>query len=139
MVAGGIWQKRCPPCPQVKNGSVHPIRGDELRMLTALRREYPDSGYVFTSQHDTPFTPDAMNRLVKTIGKRTGPPPRGGPYLSRRLREVSQRYRITIRNGILNSERRGTRSKPPLFGVSNNHLGNDLLFRSFSNAVCWLY
>jgi integrase len=50
--------------------SVHPIRGDELRVLTALRKEYPDSGYVFTSQHDTPFTPDAINRLIKNIGKR---------------------------------------------------------------------
>jgi integrase len=57
---------------RVKSGkpSVHPIRGDELRMLTALRKEYPDTGYVFTSQHDTPFTEDAINRLVKNIGKR---------------------------------------------------------------------
>jgi type 1 fimbriae regulatory protein FimB/type 1 fimbriae regulatory protein FimE len=30
--------------------AVHPIRGDELRMLTALRKEYPDSGYVFTTE-----------------------------------------------------------------------------------------
>src|SRR6516225_3443726 len=29
--------------------AVHPIRGDELRTLTALRKEYPDSGYVFTT------------------------------------------------------------------------------------------
>jgi type 1 fimbriae regulatory protein FimB/type 1 fimbriae regulatory protein FimE len=50
--------------------SVHPIRGDELRMLTALRKEYPDSGYVFTSERGTPFTPDAINRLVKIIGQR---------------------------------------------------------------------
>jgi integrase len=59
---------------RVKNGkpSVHPIRGDELRMLTALRREYPDTGYVFTSQHGTPFTEDAINRLVKNIGRRAG-------------------------------------------------------------------
>src|SRR5437016_3164020 len=57
---------------RAKNGkpSVHPIRGDELRMLTALRREYPDSGYIFTTERGTPFTPDAINRLVKTIGKR---------------------------------------------------------------------
>jgi integrase len=61
---------------RAKNGkpSVHPIRGDELRMLTALRKEYPNSGSVFTSQHDTPFTPDAINRLVKIIGKRAGLP-----------------------------------------------------------------
>jgi integrase len=57
---------------RVKNGkpSVHPIRGDELRMLTALRKEFPDTGYVFTSERGTPFTTDAVNRLVKTIGKR---------------------------------------------------------------------
>ena len=35
--------------------AVHPIRGDELRMLTVLRKEYPDSGYVFTSERGTPF------------------------------------------------------------------------------------
>jgi integrase len=57
---------------RVKNGkpSVHPIRGDELRMLTALRKEFPDTGYVFTTERGTPFTTDAVNRLVKTIGKR---------------------------------------------------------------------
>src|SRR5215813_11236764 len=54
--------------------AVHPIRGDELRMLTALRKEYTDSGYVFTSERGTPFTPDAINRLVKIIGKRAGIP-----------------------------------------------------------------
>jgi type 1 fimbriae regulatory protein FimB/type 1 fimbriae regulatory protein FimE len=54
--------------------SVHPVRGDELRMLTALRKEYPDSGYVFTSERGTPFTPDAINRLVKIIGQRAGLP-----------------------------------------------------------------
>ena len=29
-------------------------------MLTALRKAQPDSGYVFTSERGTPFTPDAM-------------------------------------------------------------------------------
>jgi integrase len=59
---------------RAKNGkpSVHPIRGDELRMLTALRKAFPDSGYVFTTERGTPFTPDAVNRLVKTLGKRAG-------------------------------------------------------------------
>jgi type 1 fimbriae regulatory protein FimE len=54
--------------------AVHPIRGDELRMLTALRKEYPDSGYVFTTERGTPFTADAINRLVKIIGQRAGLP-----------------------------------------------------------------
>jgi integrase len=59
---------------RAKNGkpSVHPIRGDELRMLTALRREFPDSGYVFTNERGTPFTPGGVNQLVKRIGKRAG-------------------------------------------------------------------
>jgi site-specific recombinase XerD len=60
--AGQEWQNGKP--------SVHPIRGDEFRMLTALRREFPNNGYVFTSERGTPFTTDAVNRLVKTIGKR---------------------------------------------------------------------
>jgi type 1 fimbriae regulatory protein FimE len=57
---------------RAKNGrpSVHPIRGEELRLLTALRKEYPDSVYVFTSERGTPFTTDAINRLVKIIGRR---------------------------------------------------------------------
>jgi integrase len=57
---------------RVKNGkpSVHPIRGDELRMLSALKNEFPDTGYVFTSERGTPFTTDSVNRLVKNIGKR---------------------------------------------------------------------
>jgi integrase len=61
---------------RAKNGkpSVHPIRGDELRMLTALRKEFPDSGYVFTTERNTPFTPDAINRLIKTIGTRADLP-----------------------------------------------------------------
>ena len=41
-------------------------------MLTALRKEYPDSVYVFTSERGTPFTPDAINRLVRSIGQRAG-------------------------------------------------------------------
>jgi integrase len=52
--------------------AVHPIRGEELRMLTVLRKEYPDTGYVFTTERGTPFTPDAINRLVKIIGQRAG-------------------------------------------------------------------
>jgi type 1 fimbriae regulatory protein FimE len=61
---------------RVKNGkpSVHPIRGDELRWLSALRKDFPDSGYVFTTERGTPFTPDAINRLIKTIGTRAGLP-----------------------------------------------------------------
>ena len=59
---------------RVKNGkpSVHPLRGDEIRALRELRREFPDSSFVFETQKDGPFTPDAVNRLIKRIGERAG-------------------------------------------------------------------
>ena len=39
-------------------------------MLTTLRKENPDSGYVFTTERGTPSTADAINRLVKIMGAR---------------------------------------------------------------------
>ena len=39
-------------------------------MLTALRKAFPDNGYVFTTERRTPFTTDAINRLIKNIGNR---------------------------------------------------------------------
>ena len=57
---------------RAKNGkpAAHPIRGDELRALRELHRQYPDSGNVFTTERHGPFTPDAVNRLIKRIGER---------------------------------------------------------------------
>jgi integrase len=59
---------------RAKNGkpSVHPLRGDELRALRQLQREYPDSAFVFATERGGPFTPDAVNRLIKRIGERAG-------------------------------------------------------------------
>src|SRR6516164_3944092 len=44
---------------RVKNGipSVHPIRGDEMRALRKLRREYPKDAYVFVSERGGPIGP----------------------------------------------------------------------------------
>jgi hypothetical protein len=41
---------------RVKNGipSVHPIRGDEMRALRKLRREYPKDAHVFVSERGGP-------------------------------------------------------------------------------------
>ena len=57
---------------RVKNGkpSVHPLRGDEVRALSELRRQFPDSAFVFTTERGGPFTPDAVNRLIKRIAER---------------------------------------------------------------------
>jgi site-specific recombinase XerD len=39
-------------------------------MLTQLRKENRDHGYVFNTERGMPFTADAINRLVKIIGAR---------------------------------------------------------------------
>jgi len=60
---------------RVKNGkpATHPIRGDELRALRQLRRDQgTQATFVFTSERGTPFTPDALNRLVKRLGAKAG-------------------------------------------------------------------
>jgi integrase len=56
---------------RVKNGrpSQHPIRGDEMRMLRKLPRTSP---YVFTTERGGQFTADAINRQIKSVGKRAG-------------------------------------------------------------------
>jgi integrase len=61
---------------RAKNGkpSVHPLRGDEIRALRELRRQFPDSSFVFATERGGPFTPDAVNRLIKRIGERAGFP-----------------------------------------------------------------
>jgi integrase len=60
---------------RAKNGkpAAHPIRGDELRALRELQRQTSGS-YVFETERRTPFTTDAVNRLVKRIGERAGFP-----------------------------------------------------------------
>jgi type 1 fimbriae regulatory protein FimB/type 1 fimbriae regulatory protein FimE len=57
---------------RAKNGkpSAHPLRGDEVRALRELRRQSSDSAFVFATERSGPFTPDAVNRLVKRIGAR---------------------------------------------------------------------
>ena len=60
---------------RAKNGkpAAHPIRGDELRALRELQRQ-TSGGYVFETERGTPFTTDAVNRLIKRIGERAGFP-----------------------------------------------------------------
>jgi integrase len=73
---------------RVKNGkpSVHPLRGDEIRALRELRRQFPESGYVFATERGAPFTPDAANRLIKRIGARRLRFPRARPHAAAWLR-----------------------------------------------------
>ena len=54
--------------------AAHPIRGGEMRALRELKRQFPDSAFVFATERGGPFTPDAVNRLIKRIGERAGFP-----------------------------------------------------------------
>ena len=56
---------------RVKAGtpSTHPILGDELRMLRALKRDQePKSPFVFTSERGTPFGTAGFARMVERAG-----------------------------------------------------------------------
>jgi integrase len=59
---------------RAKNGKpgAHPHRSDEVRALRELRRQFPGGAFVFATERGGPFTPDAINRLVKHIGARAG-------------------------------------------------------------------
>jgi type 1 fimbriae regulatory protein FimE len=48
--------------------STHPLRGPELRALRQLRREWPDSPYLFLSERGGPMTASNVRKLVARTG-----------------------------------------------------------------------
>ena len=56
---------------RVKNGipCVHPIRGDEMRALRKLRRDYPTDAHVFVSERGGPMSPIGFHRLIQRVGE----------------------------------------------------------------------
>jgi len=56
---------------RLKNGlaSTHPIRGTELRALRALRKDYPDSPYLFVTERGGPMTPATARKLIACAGE----------------------------------------------------------------------
>jgi len=55
---------------RVKNGSpsVHPLAGTEIRSLRRLKRESPDSSFVFVSERGAPFTTAGFRKMVARLG-----------------------------------------------------------------------
>jgi integrase len=49
--------------------SVHPLSGEEMRALRQLRRDYPDSPYIFVSERGGPMTPDAARKMIRKSGE----------------------------------------------------------------------
>jgi integrase len=56
---------------RLKNGlpSTHPIRGPELRALRELRRDYPESPYLFVTERSGPMTPATVRKLIARAGE----------------------------------------------------------------------
>ena len=55
---------------RLKNGvnSTHPLRGPELRALRKLKRDYPDTPYVFVSERKGPLTASNVRKIVSRAG-----------------------------------------------------------------------
>lgn len=55
---------------RLKNGksSTHPLRGPELRALRRLKREYPDTPYLFVTERKGPLTTSTVRKLVARAG-----------------------------------------------------------------------
>ena len=56
---------------RLKNGlpSTHPIRGPELRALRELRRDYPESPYLFVTERKGPMTPATARKIIMRAGE----------------------------------------------------------------------
>ncbi|MGB7444884.1 MAG: tyrosine-type recombinase/integrase [Coleofasciculaceae cyanobacterium] len=55
---------------RVKHGhdSIHPLRSPELRALRALQRDYPDTPYVFVSEHKAPLSTRSIRHIIARAG-----------------------------------------------------------------------
>jgi type 1 fimbriae regulatory protein FimB/type 1 fimbriae regulatory protein FimE len=56
---------------RLKNGTpaTHPISGDELRLLRRLRREYPETPFVFVTERGGPLTTSTVSKLISRAGQ----------------------------------------------------------------------
>ena len=59
---------------RLKNGtpSTHPIRGPEIRAVRRLRREYPNTPYLFVTERGGPLTPSTVRKIVARAGTKAG-------------------------------------------------------------------
>ena len=59
---------------RVKNGvdSVHPLSGAEIRALRRLKREYPDTPFLFASERKGPMTTSNVRKMIARAGVKAG-------------------------------------------------------------------
>ncbi|MBT7951825.1 MAG: tyrosine-type recombinase/integrase [Gammaproteobacteria bacterium] len=57
---------------RVKNGSPssHPIRGPEIRALRRLKRDYPDTPYIYVTERKGPLTTSTVRKLITRAGEK---------------------------------------------------------------------
>jgi type 1 fimbriae regulatory protein FimE len=57
---------------RLKHGdpSVQPLSGSEMRCLRKLRRDYPDSPFVFSSERRGPISERAIHRIIAAAGRK---------------------------------------------------------------------
>ena len=56
---------------RVKHGhnSIHPLRYPELRALRQIQRDYPETSYVFVSEHQAPLSTRSIRHIIARAGK----------------------------------------------------------------------
>lgn len=57
---------------RLKNGlpANHPLRGIEIRALRKLKRDYPKTPYVFTSERRAPLATRSIHHIINRAGER---------------------------------------------------------------------
>ncbi len=55
---------------RLKNGvaSTHPIRGPEIRALRRLKRDYPETPYLFVTERKGPLTTSTVRKIISRAG-----------------------------------------------------------------------
>jgi len=52
--------------------SIHPLKGDEIRALRQLRRDWPDGPYLFVNERGSPITPSGFSKMLSAAGAKAG-------------------------------------------------------------------
>ena len=70
---------------RLKNGSpaTHPIEGDEPRLLRRLKREYPETAFLFTTERGGPLTRSTVSKLLSRAGREAEMPFPVHPHMHR--------------------------------------------------------
>jgi len=107
---------------RIKNGipSTHPLRGPELRAFRKLKRDYPDSPYVFVTERKAPISARTVRHIVSQAGKKAKFPFTVHPHM---LRHSTGFY--------LANKRHDTRSIQSYLGHAN--INNTVIYTQLSS------